>query len=542
MEVISLASKYKTPFQYSTLSVPGEENLFKDTSNTSYCSLRAASGTRGDILLHGFDISSLPENAEIKRVYFKAKIKGNSLEYHSNFVMGICVGNTVIKSQNVNITSSAAMYTIEADTALSTIDINQIGFSFAYNLSSDWSSYIQFYGLELHIEYEETIKGTVRLIPTNFVTPYKLNRFIEGGMYNADTLDNALTDADSETYAALSTDGYGINCDIKYDQFTSAEIPDNCKIDLAFARIKLLYEYYESADLHVLVYSGNRKIGESQLYIDNEEVNTFYVNLPNFRKDYLKNLSFVIQLISKDKYKTSFYLYGMDLNLEYSEGEEPIIIESVVTQGYSKKPDVVSGGAGIVTNDTPNTDGYIGNLYNDDLDDYAEFTYVPNTDLPEDTPEEELRTLGMIKIDSPTFTSFGIPNNATITSVKLTKLSEKTCEHNEPICDLYLQIGGEKYDKRAFVPTNGFTTNVYDSQDISIHKLDLIDDKVSFMLEWKSYDTPFNLRVKYLLWDINYTIGDRDYSVQFNNSDIEKFSVGQKEVMTVYIGTTRIYG
>ena len=148
----------------------------------------------------------------------------------------------------------------------------------------------------------------------------------------------------------------------------------------------------------------------------------------------------------------------------------------------------------------------------------------------------------MIKIDSPTFTSFGIPNNATITSVKLTKLSEKTCEHNEPICDLYLQIGGEKYDKRAFVPTNGFTTNVYDSQDISIHKLDLIDDKVSFMLEWKSYDTPFNLRVKYLLWDINYTIGDRDYSVQFNNSDIDKFSVGQKEVMTVYIGTTRIYG
>ncbi len=539
MEIISLASKYKTPFQYNTLSVPNEGNLFKDTSNTDYCSLRASSGTRGDILLHGFDISSLPENAEIKRVYFKAKIKGNSLEYHSNFTMGICVGNTVIKSQNINITSSAAIYTIEADTTLSTVDINQIGFSFAYNLASGWSSYIQFYGLELHVEYEEIIKNTVRLIPTHFVTPYKLNRFIEGGMYDADTLNNALTDADSETYAALSTDGYGINCDIKYDQFTSVEIPDNCKIDLAFARIKILYEYYSSADLYLSVYSGNNKIGESQLYADNKDANIFYVSLPNFRKDYLKNLSFAVQLISKNNYKTGFYLYGMDLNLEYSEGEEPIIIETVITQGYSKKPDGVSGGAGIITNNTPDTDGYIVNLYNDDLDDYAEFTYTPIEDVPE---EEELRTLGIIKIDSPTFTSLGIPNNATISNVKLTKISEKTCEYAEPICDLYLQIGEQKYDNRGFAPTNGFTTNVYDSHEISIHKLDLVDDKVSFMLEWKSYNTPFNLKVKYLLWDITYVIGDRAYSIQFNNSDIDKFSVGQKEVMTAYIGATRIYG
>ena len=75
MEAVLLASGYKTPFKNNKLSVNGnKEALYSDTTNTDYSWLGASSGTTGDILINGFDISFLPENIDITRLYFNVKI------------------------------------------------------------------------------------------------------------------------------------------------------------------------------------------------------------------------------------------------------------------------------------------------------------------------------------------------------------------------------------------------------------------------------------------------------------------------------------
>lgn len=541
MEMILIPSSYKAPFKKSANDPYEAAKLYTDTNSTASTTLRTASGTTGDIVLRGYDVSLLPENIEIKRVYFKAKLSGTSFDYCTNFKMGIAIGDTLVKSQAISMAKSAQIFEIEADLPITTLDLLQIGLVLEYTLDRSWSAPMYYYGSELHIEYEEVIKGKITSNPTHYVNPHKLTRFT-GAAYDDDfNFNEALTNADSTTYAELSTDGYGVDCDIKFDEFTPVEMPENCKIDLAYVRVKFTNIYVENATLTFLAYSGTTKLGEFSATAEVEDPTIYYINLPNFRKKHLQNFYLVVQSIANSKYKTGFKLYGMDLVVEYSEGEEVIVTETAVKQGYSKKPEAIVQGSGIVTVQTPNTEGYIGNLYNDDLDDYAEFNYVPNVYNP-DMPEEELKTLGIIKIDSPTFSSMGVPNHAIINNVKLTKVSLKTCENATPTCELYVQVGEEKSAAKSFVPSNDFVTSHYDTGDISVHKLALPNDKASFVLEWKSYDTPFKLKVKYLLWDITYTIGDYVCSIQFNDEVLKKAAIGHTEIDAAYAGLTKIYG
>ena len=555
MEVISLASNYRIPFRYSTpviYEAGGSyqqhwiTNAYDSADDTSTAAQLRGTGGTFDILFNNFDVSAIPDTVKITKLYFRMAVLADS-SYLSNLQLHICQNDTVLQSLSIGRSSSIKIHTIELSNTegMTGFDIKGMGLSLQYSVQSGMSSYLKVYGMDMHVEYEESNERTLQTIPTKYMTPFKRKAcevYAEDTMFTKAT-SNALSVANSDTYGTVGSPLYYDTVDVAFTDFDLSSLPEVYRTTLAYLNFK---EAAGSSDNEtfrtVFIYSKQDLIYEFPLPNGNADANMYLFQLDNFRNSYLEDFKVVYQ-ITTTRYSTSSEIYGMDLNLVYLEGEEePVITETVVKVGYSKKEDEVSYGSNIQTNITPNTSGYIGNLYNDDLDDYAEFTYVPNINLPEDIPEEELRTLGIIKIDSPTFTSMGIPNNATISNIKLTKLSEKTCEYDEPICDLYLQINGEKYDRRDFVSTSGFTTNVYDSQDISIHKLDLVDDKVSFMLEWKSHDTPFNLKVKYLLWDITYVVGDRTYSIQFNNSKIDKFSVGQNEVITVYIGATRIYG
>ena len=545
MEVVLLASSYKTPFKNNKVSVNGNKNaLYSDTTNDDYSWIGTSSGTTGDILINSFDISFLPENIEITRLYFNVKMKGTSFDYCKNFAASICSGDNVLKRVPLDMKSSPQIFTVEADPGTITpFDLKQIGVSLEYYLSSGWSASFYLYGVELHIEYEESNSGIAKTHPTSYKTPWKLTRFLVNDRdVESHSFEESLSDADSNTYTYLSSDGYGVSCDIKYDNFVELDIPDNCKIDSAYARIKIEEPYSNSYTPWLQIYSGDKLIAERSLTENLSTPYTYLIELPEFRKAYLNDLNFVFKTMSNSKYSYAVFVYGMDLTVSYSEGEEPAIIETIAVRNYSKKPEAVSKGTHVHVNDTPNTDGYIGNLYNDDLTDYAEFNYVaPTPEEIEELPEEELRTLGMIKIDSPTFTSFGIPDTAIITNIKLTKESMRTCKSESPICELYLRVNNDKYDSRGFQVMNSFTNNVYDTGDISIPKLNLNEDKVSFILEWKSQDTPFNLKVRYLLWEIIYEVGGMTYTIKFSSGEIKQITVGNITASSLYKGKEKLF-
>ena len=560
MEIISLPSAYKAPYSHGGTFVYTKENYssssyakyylvnayrpVSDTDISKYANIRGNAGAN-DILFHGFDLSSLPENVKITKMAFRLKIEGDSY-YVTNITLKINSADTTITSTSIPSKNSINIFSIEHPdpTSVTALDLKTIGCVVDFTIMSGMTSSICVYGVELDIEYEESNERTLKTIPTNYQVPFKKNAgqiFLEDSAYGQ-AISKALTEADSDTYGSYRSNNNGL-IDIAFTDFNFEELPEIYRIDLAYLSFKIGGISSYSVTSKVQIYSKHTKLYEFEVWpTETNEPKLHLLQLDGFRKSYLQDFKVVYQVAGKEGYTISADIYGMDLNLVYiKDEEEPIITETVIKVGYSKKPESVSNGAGIQTNSTPNTEGYIGNLYNDDLDDYAEFNYTPNAYTPE-LPEEELQTLGIIKIDSPTFTSMGVPNNAIINNVKLTKLSEKTCENETPVCELYIQVGKEKSSSKSFLPTSGFVSNVYDTGEIQVHKLDLAEDKASFILEWKSYDTPFNLRVKYLLWDVTYMIGDRTYSIQFDNNEINKVSIGRWEVDAVYAGVTKIYG
>jgi hypothetical protein len=244
-------------------------------------------------------------------------------------------------------------------------------------------------------------------------------------------------------------------------------------------------------------------------------------------------------------------LYGLSLDLLASNNNErpewyPIIETIVKNNNYTKDITAAKPSNDVTVNTNSDTQGYIGNLYNDDLDDYAEFTYTPVPDengvMPEDKPDFETVDLGVIRIDSPELTSLGIPGDAVITNIKLTKESLKHCTLANPSAELALYINDNKYDTKGFNISTSFTKTTYDTGAISIPKLEFRNDKAYFMLKWNSLNTPFTFKVKYLLWDITYELGGKTFTLQFAQENIDRMILGQAEIKAVYAGALKIYG
>jgi hypothetical protein len=296
---------------------------------------------------------------------------------------------------------------------------------------------------------------------------------------------------------------------------------------------KVYMENIEQANLLTPIY----------ITIESDELNLKYSDIPRLKVKIAQYQSFGTTNHAR------FYGAALDL-LALNDNARPEwypIIDTIVKAGNltldftAAKPSL-----DVSVNDVPDTQGYIGNLYNDDLDDYAEFNYTPVPDengvMPEDKPDFETINLGVIRIDSPELTSLGVPGDAIITNIKLTKESLKHCTLANPSAELALYINDNKYDAKGFNISTSFTKTTYDTGKISIPKLEIRNDKAYFMLKWNSLNTPFTFQVKYLLWDITYELGGRTFTIQFAQENIDKIILGQAEIKTIYAGELKIYG
>ena len=379
---------------------------------------------------------------------------------------------------------------------------------------------------------------TLKVIPTSYTMPFKYYAATDKNY----PMNNALRDSsnmDQSLSGCLETDNDNYDFDIAFHGFDFSVLPEDGEIGNVYINFTVSTYVPATASHKLMIYSGDTKLYEFNMNLPSESLKAikYTYQLADFKKEYLNDFKLVYQYARTPRYGTASYIYGMDVNISY--GISPI--KTVVTTGYSKQPDVVKRGEDVQINNDPATPGYVGNLYNDNLDDYAEFHYIPNTHH-EITEPEKLKELTSLKIDSPSFTLMGVPNNATITGIKMTKFSKRLCGETIPDCDLYLDVAGGKYDIHKFVPVSDFTEHLYDTGEIEVHKLKLKDDKVSFILQCNSYDTPYNLQVKYLLWDITYKVNNTAYAIHFFQDEIQQISIGNAAATAVYVGVTKIYG
>lgn len=234
--------------------------------------------------------------------------------------------------------------------------------------------------------------------------------------------------------------------------------------------------------------------------------------------------------------------HGLSIDLyagdSLPETDEPTIVETAVKGDYSKGPNVLFPSENIKPNNNPEDTGYVGNLYNDDLNDYAEFTYTP-TDAPAEPMPGE-RPYEAVIIASPTLSSLGIPSDANITRIILTEEGYVHTDSSGAEAELGLYINNNSYGKMPFENSTDFKKNVFDSGEISIPKLAIKGDTPTFQIRWYSLDADFTYRVRYLLWDITYEVGGLSFKLQLAQGDINKIKVGSQDAMALYIGEGKI--
>lgn len=234
--------------------------------------------------------------------------------------------------------------------------------------------------------------------------------------------------------------------------------------------------------------------------------------------------------------------HGLSIDLyagdSLPETDEPTIVETAVKGDYSKGPNVLFPSENIKPNNNPEDTGYVGNLYNDDLNDYAEFTYTP-TDAPAEPMPGE-RPYEAVIIASPTLSSLGIPSDANITRIILTEEGYVHTDSSGAEAELGLYINNNSYGKMPFENSTDFKKNVFDSGEISIPKLAIKGDTPTFQIRWYSLDADFTYRVRYLLWDITYEVGGLSFKLQLAQGNIDKIKVGSQDAMALYIGEGKI--
>lgn len=512
-------------------------------------------GKVGDGYFCGFDISGIPEYSPIFEAYFKVRMLActrNSNRYYKAYTSDA-------ELNSVSIPNVDGTYIIPIPKPKRELlqDIRLVMEATGFQSNS----FDSIYGVELYVAYGDPMYDWVAGYPTNWTSDpnnqYGSINTFANMCDEPDTLDTySVYYNGSNQYSPIAFNATLIN-------FAYPTLSSDAKIK----KVRFRTSFSGSVDTHkaydyykFIVYLDNIKICESQSYsmntvplenyltpiyvtLTSDELNLKYSDIPRLKVVIAQNQSF------GSTNKVRFYGAALDL-FALTDNARPEwypIIETIVKSGNMTLDFTAAKPSQDVTvNEAPDTEGYIGNLYNDDLNDYAEFNYTPVPDdngvMPEDKPEFETIDLGVIRIDSPELTSLGVPGDAVITNIKLTKESLKHCTLANPSAELALYINDNKYDAKGFNISTSFTKTIYDTGTISIPKLEIRNDKAYFMLKWNSLNTPFTFKVKYLLWDITYELGGKTFTLQFAQENIDKMVLGQTEIQAVYAGNLKIYG
>lgn len=515
--------------------------------------------TRHDGYFCGFDLSGIPKyspiyEAKIRFMYSweDSRVKNRTIEVYSSDALITTYSGDYATDDGRIYEVSIPKPKIEL---LQDIRLVITGTSSQLNCSESYKA------VDLYVVYGDPMYDWVAGYPTNWI-PDPNNPY--GGITNfvnmcdePDTLDTySLYNNNSNQYSPDPYKATLIN--FAYPTLSSDVRIKKVRFRTSFSGsddTKKAYDYYKFN-----VYLDNIKLCESQTFsmnsvplenyltpnyitITSDELNLKYSDISRLKVEIAQDQSF------GSSNKVRFYGAALDL-LALTDNDRPEwypIIDTIVKAGNLTLDFTAAKPSNdVIVNEVPDTEGYIGNLYNDDLNDYAEFNYTPVPDengvMPEDKPEFETIDLGVIRIDSPELTSLGVPGDAVITNIKLTKESLKHCTLANPSAELALYINDNKYDVKGFNISTSFTKTTYDTGKISIPKLEIRNDKAYFMLKWNSLNTPFTFQVKYLLWDITYELGGKTFTLQFAQENIDRMILGQAEVRAVYAGNLKIYG
>lgn len=527
-------------------SLPDEDN--------NSAELIFPNGKVGDGYFCGFDISSIPEYSPIFEAYFKIKVATNSR--NSNRYYKAYTSDAELSSVSIPNVDDTYIIPIPKPKRELLQDIRLVLEAQGYQSNS----FDNVYGVELYVAYGDPMYDWVAGYPTDWKADPN-NQY--GAIYpfanmcdEPDTLETYATyNNGSNQYSPIAFNATLIN--FAYPTLSSDARIKKVRFRTSFSGSKdttLAYDYYKFR-----VYLDNIKICESQSFnmstlplenyltpiyvtIASDELNLKYSDISRLKVEIAQNQSF------GSTNKVRFYGAALDL-LALNGNARPEwypIIDTIVKSGNLTLDFTAAKPSNdVVVNEVPETQGYIGNLYNDDLSDYAEFSYTPVPDengvMPEDKPEFETTDLGVIRIDSPKLSSLGIPDNAAITNIKLTKESLKYCTKSNVSAELSLYINDNKYNTRGFSISTDFVKTTYDTGVISIPKADIRNDVAYFMLKWNSLNTPFTFKVKYLLWDITYDLGGLKYTVQVADGEIKQITVGNTKASSLYKGKEKLF-
>lgn len=452
--------------------------------------------------------------------------------------------------------------TIENEYHIYTIDLPNLSYEWMKDLkficqgtaNHSGTVPLTFYGVELHILHEEPVyRGQIATgHATNYFNPEEIRDDEDCGFSDLYNITRAYREPASQSnYAELdclhSTRANIYFIDFNFVPVEGVEL-DKAIIDRVDMRVQEYWYYIYKAPVSYYLYLGDTALKEFTYEVPTAK--TYYMrhmvvdglnltaaDLPNLKLRFkFRNIS-TGQLASAGIVGSAIDLWA---GAGVPEPELPSIVETIVKGDYSKAPELLFPSENVQPNEVPDTEGYIGNLYNDDLDDYAEFKYdstnAPAEPKPGDRPYES------IIIMSPTLESLGIPQDANITRVNLTEEGYIYSPDGNAKAEIGLYVDGHCYGSQPFVNSSSFSTTTFDTGEISYPRLDIDGDVLTFQIRWYSLDSDFVYRVKYLLWDITYEVGRFSYIVRFNQQCIDKMKVGNEDAQAAYIGNFKIYG
>lgn len=176
-----VASSYSTSNASYATVYSGETNLYQNTSNTSYASLRGRnrnSTTAYYIFIKGFNFGSIPSNATVTSFSVKIKCYKNSYQrtgknYRPKLASSNNINNVIADTtldEDITTTTGGTVYTIPTgNLTWSTLSGYGENFSVVIPLSSTSSSrpYVYVYGVEIEVTYTEGGGSTPKIYVKN---------------------------------------------------------------------------------------------------------------------------------------------------------------------------------------------------------------------------------------------------------------------------------------------------------------------------------------------------------------------------------------
>lgn len=504
-------------------------------------------GRVGDGYFCGFDVSGIPEHSPIFEAYFKVRML--AAWSVSNRYYKVYTSDAELNSVSIPEADGTYIIPIPKPKRELLQDIRLV----IEAIGSNSNSFDNIYGVELYVAYGDPMYDWL----PGYATSFEAEQYCSISNF-ANCCDEPST---VDTYAELY-DGKQGSTTVNYllKGFTYPTLEPDAKIIGIRMRFSYLMPSLRTVNPHI---EFKLKLGNVILcqtpdhWIRSDEKDIVFSNTLTYGKDINLKQTDLSDIVVDIEYSQSsqltagyFRIHGIAVDLltstDVARPEWYPIIDTIVKSGNLTLDFTAAKPSNdVFVNEVPETQGYIGNLYNDDLDDYAEFTYTPVPDengvMPEDKPEFETIDLGVIRIDSPKLSSLGIPDNAVITNIKLTKESLKHCTKSDVSAELSLYINDNKYNTKGFSISTDFVKTTYDTGVISIPKADIRNDVAYFMLKWNSLNTPFTFKVKYLLWDITYDLGGLKYTVQFADGEIQQITVGNTKASSLYKGKEKLF-